>query len=729
MAKSDATIKVKAEDLTGKGLESAKSRSQKAFDSIKKAAVVGGAAVAGALGLGAVSAIKQAAAFEQSQIAFETMLGSADKAKTLLSDITKFAAATPFELPEIEASAKSMLAFGFSAEEIIPKLRGVGDIAAGVGVPIQDLAVIYGKARTAGTLYAEDVNQLTERGIPIIKELAKQFGVAESEIKGLVSEGKVGFPNLEQAFADLSGEGGTFFNLMEKQSQSFSGQMSNLKDGIGQLMRGIGMELLPVAKRMVGFVNGSVLPAFSNFYDMLKSSVLPIVGGFISHVKEAVQTGRGWTDGLDSLTPYFSSGIILPVEKATEVIMYLIKHIREALKTGEAWTDGLDGLTAHFNSGFILALESATKNLLSIREEAQEASRFFTEELIPVVMDVAKSVWEGLQPTLERAAEFITDTLLPTLSGLAAWFSDEALPKIKKLTEEVGRFITDAVVPLIQWVSVNLMDVLEKIIPIIVDVAKKGFEVLLDTISNVVEGINNLIGWMQENEAAVDSLRGVILVLIGTYAALKTAMLIQGAMTAVTTGLLAVKAAAGMLGAAGSVATLTGALALLPLAVTIGVALAGFDKIMSQINDIKGNLDAIDNAQQQTRSNTDELIRRMHEARRLGDDERADRLRRQIGGINESQAQVSESSGGIFGIFGRATGGNVNRGQPYEVGERGREVFVPRESGTIVPSSQVSTGPTVNINGPVSLGSMMNVQQLASEIAFRAYLNPRLQVS
>lgn len=175
------------------------------------------------------------AMMEQSTIAFTTILGDGGKAKSLLDDLAKFAAATPFEFPELVDASKKLLAFGFDAKSIIPTMTRLGDISAGLGIPVSELADLYGKARVQGRLFAEDINQLTGRGIPIAQELAGQFGVSEDKVRGLVEAGKVGFPNLEKAFISLTTNGGKFAGLMEAQSQSFNGLMSTLKDNLTQI--------------------------------------------------------------------------------------------------------------------------------------------------------------------------------------------------------------------------------------------------------------------------------------------------------------------------------------------------------------------------------------------------------------------------------------------------------------------------------------------------------------
>jgi tape measure domain-containing protein len=104
--------------------------------------------------------------------------------------------------------------------------------ALGAGAPIGEIAELFGKAKVQGTLFAEDINQLVGRGIPVIQEFAKQLGVSEGEVKKLASSGKITFSNLNQAFIDLSSEGGAFFNMMQEQSQTTIGKFSTLKDNI-----------------------------------------------------------------------------------------------------------------------------------------------------------------------------------------------------------------------------------------------------------------------------------------------------------------------------------------------------------------------------------------------------------------------------------------------------------------------------------------------------------------
>jgi tape measure domain-containing protein len=190
------------------------------------------------------AALKAAANNEQLEVAFTTMLGSAEKAQSLMKDISDFSASTPFQFDEVVNAGRSLLAFGVNAEDVTDTLRRLGDVSSGVGAPLNEIATIYGKAKVSGRLFAADINELTGRGVPVIRELAKVLGVTESEVKKMVEAGKVGFPELEKVFQNLTNEGGQFAGLMEAQSQTLGGLFSTLKDNVALSLTAIGTQLI-----------------------------------------------------------------------------------------------------------------------------------------------------------------------------------------------------------------------------------------------------------------------------------------------------------------------------------------------------------------------------------------------------------------------------------------------------------------------------------------------------
>ncbi len=168
--------------------------------------------------------------FQAIEIALSTILGSEEKAMGLVAQLKDTAAKTPFDMKGVASGAKMLLAYGESADTVNDTLIKLGNIAAGLSQPLGDIVYLYGTTMTQGRLYTQDLNQFTGRGIPMIRELAKEFGVAESEVKKLVEEGKVGFPEVQRVVENLTNETGMFYNLMERQSAAVTGKISNLED-------------------------------------------------------------------------------------------------------------------------------------------------------------------------------------------------------------------------------------------------------------------------------------------------------------------------------------------------------------------------------------------------------------------------------------------------------------------------------------------------------------------
>jgi len=216
----------------------------------------------------AAAAIKGAADAEQLEVSFTTMLGSAEKAQTLIAQLSKFAATTPFETPEIANAGKQLLAFGVSADDIIPTLTKLGDISAGLNIPLGDMAYLFGTNRAQGKLMTGDLNQLASRGVPIIAALAKTMGVAESSIKDMASEGKISFDDFNKALDSLTEKGGQFSGLMEAQSGTFSGLLSTMSDNVGLTMTEIGKAIIE------GFDLKGGLLKFIGFLEKAKNAII-----------------------------------------------------------------------------------------------------------------------------------------------------------------------------------------------------------------------------------------------------------------------------------------------------------------------------------------------------------------------------------------------------------------------------------------------------------------------
>jgi|GEM_PF-511230 len=178
--------------------------------------------------------------FQQLEVAFATLLQSKEKADALMSQMVELAAKTPFDLQGVASGARQLLAYGFAAEDITNTLTRLGNVAAGLGLNLQDLTWLYGTTAVQGRLYTRDVMQFQSRGIDLAGELATQLGKTRAEISQMVTEGKIGFPEVQKAIESMTNEGGKFHNLMQEQSKTITGLISNLGDALDMMFNDLG---------------------------------------------------------------------------------------------------------------------------------------------------------------------------------------------------------------------------------------------------------------------------------------------------------------------------------------------------------------------------------------------------------------------------------------------------------------------------------------------------------
>lgn len=178
--------------------------------------------------------------FQQLEVAFATLLQSKEKADALMSQMVELAAKTPFDLQGVASGARQLLAYGFAAEDITNTLTRLGNVAAGLGLNLQDLTWLYGTTAVQGRLYTRDVMQFQSRGIDLAGELATQLGKTRAEISQMVTEGKIGFPKVQKAIESMTNEGGKFHNLMQEQSKTITGLISNLGDALDMMFNDLG---------------------------------------------------------------------------------------------------------------------------------------------------------------------------------------------------------------------------------------------------------------------------------------------------------------------------------------------------------------------------------------------------------------------------------------------------------------------------------------------------------
>lgn len=458
---------------------------------------------------------------QQLEIAYTTMLGSATKSNKLLAESVELAAKTPFGLQDVAQGAKQLLAYGSEAEEVTSELTMLGDIAAGLSIPLNDIVYLYGTTRTQGRMYTLDLRQFMGRGIPLAEELAKQFGVTKDKVGELVTEGKVGFEDMRKALQSMTSDGSLFGGLMEKQSKSITGQISNLEDSVYQMFNEIG-------EKSEGVISDSLkgVSYIIENYEKVGKVLLDIAAAYGSYkaavvaVNVATQIGttlsKGWT--IAELAHYKALVLLETAQKKFNLAALKNPYVLVGVAVG-ALTFGIYKLiTAESES------EKYAKRLAKSHEELSgkiEERKQKTNELIDVINDETKTEYarEIALAELHKLAPEYIDDLKKQASGLkdvrieqeklnleATKHSQKEVTKqqehllklkgtnsISALSEEDKKWL--------KWSGINLDDVEKR--------RKKGYAwALQDAIdSKIEENRLKLINYVDEVDKAMSEYR------------------------------------------------------------------------------------------------------------------------------------------------------------------------------------------------------------------------------
>ena len=354
---------------TGKTADDVSSSIQGAFQKIGSAMAVG-LSVAG-LQQFTNQLIQTRGQFQQLEIAFGTMLGSTEKADALMKQLIQTAAKTPFDMQGIAQGAKQLLAYGTAAEDVNDTIIKLGDIAAGLSLPLGDLVYLYGTTMTQGRMFTMDLRQMQGRGIPIADEIAKIMNVSKEAVPEMVSAGKVTSEIFSQAVKNMASEGGKFYNLMEMQSSSLTGQISNLEDAIDQMFNEIGKaseDFLSSGISAVSYVVehykefASVLSGLITTYGAYKASVIAVY---------AINQAKKLADNIRLVAMFRKElGLLKSAQQAFNITAMANPYVL----LGSA----IAGVVATL-IGFTIANNGASASQKKINEAIDESNQKFTE--------------------------------------------------------------------------------------------------------------------------------------------------------------------------------------------------------------------------------------------------------------------------------------------------------------------------------------------------------------
>lgn len=297
--------------------------------------------------------------YQQLEVAFNTMLGSKAKADALMDKVIDTAAKTPFDLQGVASGAKQLLAYGVASEDVTNRLVQLGNIAAGLSIPLNDIVYLYGTTMVQGRLFTQDVRQFMGRGIPLVKELAKELGKTEEEINAMVTAGKIGFPEVQKVLDNLTNSGGMFYNLMEEQSKTISGKISNLEDSISVMFNNIG-------KSSEGIIN-SVLDSAATVVENYEE-----IGATI---QELIVTYGAYKAAIITVAATKQAVTTIKATGEAEELAKLLTVEQQAAISKQNLTKGTVEYAAAIKAEIASTIESQTATLAKARTEVSAASQ------------------------------------------------------------------------------------------------------------------------------------------------------------------------------------------------------------------------------------------------------------------------------------------------------------------------------------------------------------------
>lgn len=617
---------------------------------------------------------------EQTKVAFTTMLWSAERANKLLAELSDFAAKTPFEINWIRQTTKQLLAYGIEVEKIIPTLKSLGDVSAGLSVPIEQIAYAYWQVRSANQLLGTELRQFVNAGVPLIQELASMFGVTEWEIKKMTSQGLVSFEHVEQAFKNMSGEWWRFFDLMDKQSETLLWQWSNVQDSITRVKEELWQALLPTMKEVVGEIadrasemanNKEKMDALKNTIEVTGEVIMFVGDGVVNFTaflwkmwntaREAAEalgavvsgiTWIGWATGQgvvlrndastnlmspwarnEALTSYFNNWKTVQKDVVTEV-KEAQKQISEII--GGWWWWGWGWKNA------VSATENSMKTVLDENKDALEKIRDLRKNRMEDVKDAITNAYSRANDLIDTQKSKIRDGRKELDSLIASY---------DKLTVQTSLNIAGEVV--------NLQDQLKQVDQQIKDLkAWNGEWSYIDLLNQQKELQKQIWLWLENTDQQ---------------------SIEEAKKRASESNIERI----------------------------LRESEEQRDLLREHIKEVKSRIEQEQQAYTQLYDFKSQLENSYHQLFKS-------HIQEQIGLYDRLLAKMSSASIGWGIAWARAMWWPVSGWQTYLVGERWPELFVPNRSWSIVPNNKITNNTPINITVNVSWNG--NGQQIAQEI-------------
>ena len=370
--------------------------------------------------------------FQQLEMAFKTMLQSGTKANDLMNQLVRTAATTPFDLQGVANGAKQLLAYGTAAEDVNTTLVRLGDIAAGLSIPLNDLVWLYGTTMTQGRMFTQDLRQFQGRGIPIAEEIAKIKGVAVDAVGELVTAGKVTSDVVKQAIENMTAEGSKFGGLMEAQSKTITGQISNIEDSIDMMFNSIGQKSEGVINEALSGVSylvenwesvGKVVLTVATAFGTYKAALLAVIAAqkvatFIKSAEAFFSLAKGITSAKEAM-------LLFNIATNANPIGAIIGLIASAAAAFAFFGDSTDEATER-QEKFGESADRASDKVESLFAVLQSASK--QSKVHKDALNELKNVADEYGITLNKEGD-LTDQLIEKKETLIGVIREEAIER------------------------------------------------------------------------------------------------------------------------------------------------------------------------------------------------------------------------------------------------------------------------------------------------------------
>ena len=332
--------------------------------------------------------------FQQTEMAFKTMLQSEEKADALMKQLIRTAAITPFGVEDVTEGAKQLLAFNVAAEDVNKTLIGLGDVAAGMGLNLKDLVMLYGTTIAKGKMDTMDLYQFLNRGIPIADEIAKVMGLdvtnAIKEVQKQIKAGKVTSDIFIQAMQSMTAEGSKFGGLMEAQSKTITGQISNIKDAIEQMFNELGKSQEGVINTGLGVVStlvenwetvGKVLMTVVAAYGAYKAAVISMIA--LSKAQVAWESAKAFLSLAKSITTAKDAMALFNLVSSSNVLGLVLGAVAAGVTMFNLFGNSAEDAATKTSKFTESANEASSKveSLISILKTAKEGSKVYKDTI------------------------------------------------------------------------------------------------------------------------------------------------------------------------------------------------------------------------------------------------------------------------------------------------------------------------------------------------------------